>query len=140
MVYKLLESKTANYKYIRIVKGLRVVGLDKTDQTLMSVSIALVLACLVIFITITEKGLFFYLFGAILLLIFVVVCIVMAGVAYSMRKEREELCFFGKNSLVEQFCKMSEQDMTFLMGVIIFLVVVLLVLNSIGRYAPFFNQ
>ena len=114
--------------------------MNKTDQMLMSVSIALILACLVIFVTMSDKSLFFYLFGAIVLLIFVVTSIVMAGLAYSMRKEREDISVFGKNSFIEQFCKMSEQDMTFLMGVMIFLIVVLLLLNSLGRYMPFFNK
>ena len=112
--------------------------MDKTDQTLLSVAMALIIVSAVIFTTIPDKGFFFFIFGAVLLLVIMISCIVLAGIAYSMKGEAGNLSFTGTSSVFNKFCELSEKDVKFLMAVIIILVVILLVLNSISRYVPAF--
>ena len=111
--------------------------MEETDKTFIWISSVLIVISVLIFLTLPNKGLFFYLFGAIILLIFAVTCILMAILAYSISGEGKEITFTGKNSLIESFLETGEDDRTLLLGLVVFLIVLLLSLNALVYYTPF---
>jgi len=106
--------------------------LDTTDKKLLSIAAILLIVSGLFFIQIKDTNLFFYLFGSVLLLIFSLVSIVMAGLAYSIGKETGDIAFTGKNGLVDHFCEMSSKDGTYLIGVIILLIGIIFASNFVS--------
>lgn len=110
------------------------VYMDPTDKKLSAITLVLFIVSGIFFVGMPDKGLFFYLFGAVLLLIVTLTCIVMAGLAYSIGRETENVKIAGKDGLINQFCNMSDKDGNFLIGVIVILLAMILASNMFTHF------
>lgn len=104
---------------------------SKTDKLFTALSIILIIASVGIYITLPEMGkpLLVYLFISVSLMISVITTLVMAGFTYSIGKDKEQVEFTGKEGILRQFTKTTEQDQTLLLGLVAALSLVLVIIN-----------
>lgn len=107
--------------------------LSKTDKLFTGLSIALILISVIAFLILPDQGkpMFIYLFVGVSLMITTILAFVMAGFTYSEGQDKSEIEFTGKDGLLKQFTKTTEQDKTILLASIAVLAFVLIIINLV---------
>ena len=111
--------------------------MDPIDKTFAYLAVFLILISLFIYFFLPNKGLFWFLFVSMCLLIFFLMFLVMAGLALWLYRKEKSIKFSGRHNFWDMFFHLGPAGRDAVLAIIWFLIIFLFVLNVLMYYRPF---